>query len=190
MKKSGEHQFLFGYEESYGFLIGTFARDKDAVQAALLTAEMAAYYKSIGESLYDGLMELYEELGHYREALESLTLTGKDGQEKIAVIMEELRQNPPLSIAGIAVSAIEDYKAGTRRLGDGTLEKLTLPKADVLKFLLEDGSWVCVRPSGTEPKCKFYFGVRKDTAEEAEMAIRVLVEDILDLIDSLEIKRE
>jgi len=185
-EKSGVYQFLFGYEESYGFLIGTFARDKDAVQAALLTAEMAAYYKSIGQSLYDGLMELYDELGHYREALESLTLTGKDGQEKIAVIMEELRQDPPLSIAGVAVSAIEDYQAGTRRLKNGTIENLTLPKADVLKFLLEDGSWVCVRPSGTEPKCKFYFGVRKDTAEEALAAIEVLVEDILDLVDSLE----
>jgi len=187
-EKSAEYQFLFGYEESYGFLIGTFARDKDAVQAALLTAEMAAYYKSIGQSLYDGLMELYDELGHYREALESLTLTGKNGQEKIAIIMEELRQDPPLSIAGVAVSAIEDYQAGTRRLGDGTIEKLTLPKADVLKFLLEDGSWVCVRPSGTEPKCKFYFGVRKDTAEEAEAAIEVLVEDILDRVDSIEFK--
>ncbi|WP_179392586.1 phospho-sugar mutase [Sporosarcina sp. JAI121] len=178
-EKSGEYEFLFGYEESYGFLIGTFVRDKDAVQAALLTAEMAAYYKSIGKSLYDGLMDLYDELGHYREALESLTLSGKNGQEKIAGIMEELRNNPPISITCVAVSAIEDYQAGTRRFGDGTIEKLTLPKADVLKFLLEDDSWVCVRPSGTEPKCKFYFGVRKDTAEEAEMSLRALSLDFM-----------
>ncbi len=178
-EKSGVYQFLFGYEESYGFLIGTFARDKDAVQAALVTAEMAAYYKSIGKTMYDGLMNLYDELGHYREALESLTLTGKDGQEKIAGIMKELRNNPALSIAGVAVCAIEDYKAGTRRFGDGTIEKLTLPKANVLKFLLEDGSWVCVRPSGTEPKCKFYFGVRKGTADEAEMSLKALSKDVM-----------
>lgn len=104
--------------------------------------------------------------------------------------MEELRNDSPLSIAGIAVRAIEDYHAGIKRLGDGTIEKLTLPKADVLKYLLEDGSWVCIRPSGTEPKCKFYFGVRKDTVEEAEAAIEVLVEVIMDLVDSLEIKRK
>ena len=178
-EKSGEHQFLFGYEESYGFLIGTFARDKDAVQAALLTAEMAAYYKSIGKSLYDGLMDLYDELGHYREALESLTLAGKNGQEKIVGIMKDFRNDPPISIAGVVVSAIEDYKAGTRRYKDGTVEKLTLPESDVVKFLLEDGSWVCVRPSGTEPKCKFYFGVRKDTAEEAEMSLSALSQDVM-----------
>lgn len=178
-EKSGEHQFLFGYEESYGFLIGTFARDKDAIQAALLTAEMAAYYKSIGKSLYDGLMDLYDELGHYRESLESLTLAGKNGQEQIVGIMKNLRNDSPLAIAGVVVSAIEDYKAGTRRFKNGTVEKLTFPEANVVKFLLEDGSWVCVRPSGTEPKCKFYFGVRKDTAEEAEMSLRALSQDVM-----------
>ncbi|CAM3229788.1 phospho-sugar mutase [Filibacter tadaridae] len=178
-EKSGEYTYLFGYEESYGFLIGTFARDKDAVQAALLTAEMAAYYKSTGKSLYDGLLDLYEELGHYREALESLTLTGKDGQERIGEIMKAFRNDPPKSIGGVAVRAIEDYQAGTRQLKDGAIEELVLPSADVVKFLLEDGSWVCVRPSGTEPKCKFYFGVRKDSAEEAGIAIGLLVEDMM-----------
>ncbi|MCZ2257309.1 phospho-sugar mutase [Sporosarcina sp. G11-34] len=179
---SGECEFLFGYEESYGYLIGTFARDKDAVQAAIMTAEMAAYYKSIGKSLYEALMDLYDELGHYREALESITLTGKDGQEQIAEIMKEFRNDPPSSIAGIAVTVIEDYKAGTMRLVDGASENLTLPKADVVKYILEDGSWVCIRPSGTEPKCKIYFGVRKDSADEAEVALNALVEDIMDRV--------
>ena len=181
-EKSGEHTFLFGYEESYGYLIGTFVRDKDAVQAALLTAEMAAYYKAQGKSLYEALIELYDELGYYGDGLKSITLQGKDGQEKIAGIMAELRENPVQSIGGIAVAAIEDYKAGTRLLADGTTEQLTLPEADVIKYLLEDGSWTCVRPSGTEPKCKLYFGVRKESAEEAENALAALVEDMTKLV--------
>lgn len=181
-EKSGEHTFLFGYEESYGYLIGTFVRDKDAVQAALLTAEMAAYYKAQGKSLYEALIELYDELGYYGDGLKSITLQGKDGQEKIAGIMAELRQRPVQSIGGIAVTAIEDYKTGTRLLADGTTEKLALPEADVIKFLLEDGSWTCVRPSGTEPKCKLYFGVRKESAEEAESTLAALVEDMTRLV--------
>ena len=181
-EKSSEHTFLFGYEESYGYLIGTFVRDKDAVQAALLTAEMAAYYKAQGKSLYEALIELYDELGYYGDGLKSITLQGKDGQEKIAGIMAELRQRPVQSIGGIAVAAIEDYKTGTRLLADGTTEKLALPEADVIKFLLEDGSWTCVRPSGTEPKCKLYFGVRKESAEEAESALAALVEDMTRLV--------
>lgn len=180
--KSGEYEFLFGYEESYGYLIGTFSRDKDAVQAAIMTAEMAAYYKTIGKSLYEALMDLYDELGHYREALESITLTGKGGQEQIAGIMKEFRSNPPSSIAGIAVTTVEDYKAGTMRFMDGRLENLTLPKADVVKFILEDGSWICIRPSGTEPKCKIYFGVKKDSAEKAEMALEVLLKDVMERV--------
>lgn len=181
-EQSNEHTFLFGYEESYGYLIGTFARDKDAVQAALLAAEMAAYYKAQGKSLYEALMDLYDELGHYGDGQKSITLAGKDGQEKIAGIMADLRQNPVASIAGIAVTAIEDYKAGTRSLADGTVEEITLPEADVLKYFLADGSWVCVRPSGTEPKCKLYAGVRKDSREEADLGLATLLEEMTRLV--------
>ena len=181
-ENSGAHEFLFGYEESYGYLIGTFVRDKDAIQAALLTAEMAAYYKADGLSLYDALLALYDELGHYGDALKSITLQGKDGQEKIAGIMAKFRQEPVQSIGGIAVVAIEDYQAGTKRFADGSTAKLTLPTADVIKFLLEDGSWVCIRPSGTEPKCKIYFGVKKASAEEAENALAALEEDMTALV--------
>lgn len=181
-EKSGAHEFLLGYEESYGYLIGTFVRDKDAVQAALITAEMVAYYKAQGKSLYEALLELYDELGYYGDALKSITLQGKDGQEKIAGIMKGFRQNAVQSIGGIEVAAIEDYQIGMRRFADGTTEQLTLPEADVLKFLLEDGSWVCVRPSGTEPKCKIYFGVKKESAEVAESTIAALVEDMTTLV--------
>lgn len=181
-EKSRAHTFLFGYEESYGYLIGTFVRDKDAVQAALLTAEMAAYYKAEGKSLYEALLELYDELGYYGDALKSITLQGKDGQEKIADIMASLRKDPVQSIGGNAVVAIEDYKVGTRRLADGVTEKLTLPESDVIKFLLEDGSWVCIRPSGTEPKCKIYFGVKKESVAASETAIARLMEDMTRLV--------
>lgn len=179
-EKDGSHSFLFGYEESYGYLIGDFARDKDAVQAALLTAEMAAYYKRDGKSLKDALEDLYEELGYYKEALRSLTLEGIEGREEISRIMEQFRNNAPSSIAGIAVCAIEDYKTGLRKEAEGTSEPLSLPQADVVKYILADGSWVCARPSGTEPKCKFYFGVRKETAAEADRHLHVLVEEIMD----------
>ena len=180
--KSGEYTFLFGYEESYGYLIGDFARDKDAVQAALLTAEMAAYYKSIGQSLYEALTNLYEELGYYQEALQSITLTGIDGREKIARIMDQFRNTPPQSIAGVAVTAIEDYASGLRTEANGTTQQLSLPKADVIKYILEDGSWLCVRPSGTEPKCKFYFAVRKDTHDDAKQHLTALVDDVMERI--------
>lgn len=178
--ETNEHTFLFGYEESYGYLIGTFARDKDAVQAAILTAEMTAYYKSKGQSLYNGLIALYEELGYYREALHSITLKGKDGQAQIAEIMDNFRLNPPTKIAGIDVVTIEDYEQGKKRYANGEEEILTLPKSNVLKFLLADDTWVCARPSGTEPKCKFYVGVKKKTNDEAEKA----VEEILAFIQN------
>ncbi len=178
----GTYSFLFGYEESYGYLIGDFARDKDAVQAALLTAEMAAHYKSDGKTLNDALTDLYEELGYYKEALQSLTLEGIEGRETISRIMEQFRNNAPSSIAGIGVSAVEDYASGLRTEDDGTSHPLSLPQADVVKYILADGSWICVRPSGTEPKCKFYFGVRKDTVVEADHQLSRLVEEIMERI--------
>lgn len=166
-EKSGAYTYLFGYEESYGYLIETFARDKDAVQVALKVAEMAAHYAKDGQTLLDGLQELYRQYGYYREALVSQVFEGKNGQEEMKAILDNLRQETPKSIAGIAVERYEDYLTGVATLVDGTTEEIILPKENVLKFVLADGSWIAVRPSGTEPKCKFYFGVIGETAEAA-----------------------
>ncbi|MCY8264856.1 phospho-sugar mutase, partial [Bacillus haynesii] len=161
---SGEYAFQFGYEESYGYLIGDFARDKDAVQAALLAVEVCAFYKKQGKSLYDGLLELYKSFGFYREGLKSLTLKGKEGAEQIAAILSTFREQPPLSIAGKDVVSAEDYLTGKRTLlKENKTETIDLPKSNVLKYFLEDGSWFCLRPSGTEPKVKFYFAVKGQT---------------------------
>lgn len=181
-ERSGEYKFLFGYEESYGYLIGDFVRDKDAVQAALITAEMAASHKRQGKTLYDALGILFDEFGHYHEALKSITLDGIEGREKIGGIMKEFREHPPESIADIPVKSIEDYQKRTRTQRDGFITQLELPESDVIKLILEDGSWICIRPSGTEPKCKFYFGVCKDSAEDAEALLRDLGESLMKCI--------
>lgn len=182
-EKTGKHNFLFGYEESYGYLIGDFVRDKDAVQAAIFAAEVAAYYKAQGKSLYDALMEIFEKYGYYKEALSSLTLKGKDGAEQIANILEEFRSNPPKEIAGIRVTAVEDYKASIRKqLSNGKLNPISLPKSNVLKYFLEDGSWFCVRPSGTEPKCKFYFAVKGSSLNESEQLVNNLQKAVMEKI--------
>ncbi|MCB7069697.1 phospho-sugar mutase [Caldibacillus sp. 210928-DFI.2.22] len=182
-EKTGKHNFLFGYEESYGYLIGDFVRDKDAVQAAIFAAEVAAYYKAQGKSLYDALMEIFEKYGYYKEALSSLTLKGKDGAEQIANILEEFRSNPPKEIAGIRVTAVEDYKASIRKqLSNGKLNPISLPKSNVLKYFLEDGSWFCVRPSGTEPKCKFYFAVKGSSLNESEQLVNNLQQAVMEKV--------
>ncbi|KOS66622.1 phosphoglucomutase [Lysinibacillus contaminans] len=165
--RSGAYTYLFGYEESYGYLIETFVRDKDAVQVALKVAEMAAHYEKGGQSLLDALQDLYRQYGFYREALVSQVFEGKNGQEEMKAILDNLRQEAPESIAGIAVERFEDYLAGITTLADGTTEEIVLPKENVLKFVLADGTWIAIRPSGTEPKCKFYFGVVGDTVEAA-----------------------
>ncbi len=182
-EKTGKHTFLFGYEESYGYLIGDFVRDKDAVQAAIFAAEVAAYYKAQGKSLYDALMEIFEKYSYYKEALSSLTLKGKDGAEQIANILEEFRSNPPKEIAGIRVTAVEDYKASIRKqLSNGKLNPISLPKSNVLKYFLEDGSWFCVRPSGTEPKCKFYFAVKGSSLNESEQLVNNLQQVVMEKV--------
>lgn len=182
-EKTGKHTFLFGYEESYGYLIGDFVRDKDAVQAAIFAAEVAAFYKAQGKSLYDALIEIFEKYGYYKEALSSLTLKGKDGAEQIANILEEFRSNPPKEIAGIRVTAVEDYKASIRKqLSNGKLNPISLPKSNVLKYFLEDGSWFCVRPSGTEPKCKFYFAVKGSSLNESEQLVNNLQQGVMDKV--------
>jgi len=172
---SGEYTFQFGYEESYGYLIGDFVRDKDAVQAALFGAEVAAYYKEQGKSLYDGLLEIFAKYGYYKEALQSITLKGKDGAEQIAQILVDFRSNPPKEIAGLQVVKIEDYQASKSvNFVTGNEEEINLPTSNVLKFYLENGSWFCLRPSGTEPKIKFYFGVKGDSLEESERLLEGL----------------
>lgn len=173
------HTYLFGYEESYGYLIETFARDKDAVQVALKVAEMAAYYSTKEKTLLDALEELYGKYGYYKEALVSKTFEGKDGQEQMKVILNNYRLNTPKEIAGIAVVRVEDYLTGIATLHEGTTEPILLPKENVLKFVLEDNSWIAIRPSCTEPKCKFYFGVVRDTEEKANEILARLKEDIL-----------
>ncbi|MER2154659.1 MAG: phospho-sugar mutase [Solibacillus sp.] len=173
------HTYLFGYEESYGYLIETFARDKDAVQVSLKVAEMASYYSTQGKTLLDALEDLYEQFGYYKEALVSKTFEGKDGQEQMKAILNNYRLNMPNEIAGVTVVRIEDYLTGIATLQDGTTGPINLPKENVLKFILEDKSWIAIRPSGTEPKCKFYFGVVKDSKEQAEEAMEKLVNYLL-----------
>lgn len=159
-KESENHQFLFGYEESYGYLIGDFVRDKDAVQSALMASEVALYYKLQGKTLYEGLLEIFDEYGFYLEDLVSHTLKGKEGTEKIQQMMNKYRSTPPVEVAGLKVTRIEDFQTSKSLEIVSQVETgINLPKSNVLKFSLEDGSWFCLRPSGTEPKIKFYFGV-------------------------------
>ncbi|MFD0870457.1 phospho-sugar mutase [Paenibacillus residui] len=172
-ERNGHHSFLFGYEESYGYLAGTYARDKDAVVASMLICEAAAYYKSQGKTLYDVLQELYGQFGYYREALESRTLKGMDGLAKIRQIMEEWRSHSPSNVCGKKITTMLDYTEGI----DG------LPKENVLKYLLEDGSWFCLRPSGTEPKIKVYFAVKANSAEESERLLADLRQEVMTRID-------
>ncbi len=172
-EQTGEHTFLFGYEESYGYLAGNYARDKDAVVAALLISEAAAYYKEQGKTLYDVLQELYTKFGYFQESLESRTLKGKDGVAQIQGIMEDWRSNSPAEIAGVKVTEALDYSKG---LND-------LPKENVLKFMLEDGSWFCLRPSGTEPKIKVYFAVRGDSLEDSDARMNVLKQAVMSRVD-------
>ncbi|WP_062353921.1 phospho-sugar mutase [Bacillus kwashiorkori] len=185
-EQTGEYSFQFGYEESYGYLIGEFVRDKDAVQAAVFAAEVAAYYKSKGKSLYDGLLQLFEKYGYYRESLQSITLKGKDGAEKIANILEQFRNDPPKEMAGVEIVAVEDYKASIRmKLATNATEKINLPKSNVLKYFLSDGSWFAVRPSGTEPKCKFYFAVRGTSLQNSEQLLSQLQSAVMEKVNSL-----
>lgn len=177
---SGEHTFLFGYEESYGYLVGDFVRDKDAVQACLVAAEVAAFYKSKGMTLYEGLLEVFEQYGYYQEGLESLTLKGKEGAEKIVSLLAQFREQPPTEAAGLRVDSVEDYQTSVRTyLEKESTEKIDLPKSNVLKYKLEDGSWFCLRPSGTEPKVKFYFGVDSDNLDNSKNKLDELRKSVM-----------
>ncbi|MFD6209552.1 phospho-sugar mutase [Peribacillus sp. NPDC060253] len=184
--ESGEHSFLFGYEESYGYLIKDFARDKDAIQAAVLAVEVCAYYKKQGLTLYEGLLNVFEKYGFYLEGLRSLTLKGKEGAKQISGILNQFRQNPPAQIAGTQVVIEEDYLSSIKRsLPSNDEESIELPKSNVLKYFLEDGTWVCLRPSGTEPKIKFYFGVQGKSMPEAESKLAEVMDDFMGKIEAL-----
>ncbi|BAU29206.1 alpha-phosphoglucomutase [Aneurinibacillus soli] len=185
-EESGAFTFVFGYEESYGYLIGDFVRDKDAVQACLLIAEVAAYYKSRGMTVYEGLQEVFHKYGYYLEDLASLTLKGKEGAEKINRLLSAFREAPPNAIGGRSVNICEDYKTGTRSyIMEARTESILLPVSNVLKYILADGSWCCVRPSGTEPKVKFYFGVQGQSMEESRTLLASLKSDMLKKVESL-----
>ena len=183
---SGKKKFMFGFEESYGYLAGTHARDKDAVVASMLIAEVYAWYKSRGMTLYDGLVELFNKYGYYKEDIDTFTLTGKEGAEKIQEALETLREKKPHSFGKSRVAAIRDYLIGIRRdLEAGDTEPLNLPKSNVLYFEMKSGSWFCIRPSGTEPKIKIYYGVSGNTDDSAREELHGLKQDVLSVIKPL-----
>ncbi|HDX7084440.1 TPA: phospho-sugar mutase [Clostridioides difficile] len=174
-EESNDRSFIMGYEESYGYLIGTHARDKDGVVSSLMICEMAAYYSSKGMNLYEALIDTYNKFGYYKEDLKSVTLKGIDGIKKIKEMMLYFRSVKIDNVADVKVDKILDYKDGVD----------DLPKSDVLKFLLEDGSWIAIRPSGTEPKIKFYFGANSDNQEDVEFKLNNLISYILNVVDSI-----
>ncbi|CAG5669868.1 phosphomannomutase [Streptococcus pneumoniae] len=165
------HTYMMGFEESFGYLIKPFVRDKDATKAVLVVAELAAYYRSRGLTLADGIEEIYKEYGYYAEKTISVTLSGVDGAEQIKAIMAKFRNNAPTEWNATAITVVEDFKAQTATVADGTVTNLTTPPSDVLKYTLADGSWIAVRPSGTEPKIKFYIAVVGETNEESQAKI-------------------
>ena len=172
------HTYMMGFEESFGYLIKPFVRDKDAIQAVLVVAELAAYYRSRGLTLADGIEEIYKEYGYFAEKTISVTLSGVDGAEQIKAIMAKFRDNAPKDFNATAISVTEDFKAQTSTAADGTVTALTTPPSDVLKYTLADGSWIAVRPSGTEPKIKFYIAVVGDSNEDAQAKIAAIEAEI------------
>ena len=174
-EQEGKHKYVFGFEESFGYLAGDKVRDKDSVSACLLICEVAAYYKSRGLSLFDGIEEIYQKYGYYKEAVRSVTLKGLEGLAKIKATMEELRVNPPKEIGGVLLSEFRDYKISVRKhCISGETEAIKLPVSDVLYYGLADGSWFCVRPSGTEPKIKIYMGVKAECGAAADFSLENL----------------
>ena len=185
-EKGEENRFVFGYEESYGYLSGSYARDKDAVVASMLITEMAAYYADRGMTLYDGLVEIYEEFGYYKELQHSVTLEGMEGTQKIAAMVEALKNNPIKEVGGEKVIKFCDYsKSVSLDLESGKEEKIDLPKSDVLAFYLPDNKKVIIRPSGTEPKIKFYFFVKGKDQKDAQVQMDKFSKDVFGITDSL-----
>ena len=185
-ENSGKGSYLFGFEESYGCLIGTYARDKDAIVATMALCEAAAYYKTQGKTLWDAMIEMYEQFGYYKDAIQSVTMKGIEGLQKIQEIMNSLRQNPPTEFAGHKVTAVRDYKADTiTDVATGAVKPTGLPNSNVLYYELTDDAWVCVRPSGTEPKVKFYYGVKGTSLADADKKSEIMGKAVLDMVDSM-----
>ncbi|WP_338753453.1 phospho-sugar mutase [Bacillus sp. FJAT-52991] len=185
-QQTGEYQFLFGYEESYGYLVADFARDKDAIQAAIVAVEACAYYKKQGKTLYEVLLDLYDCHGYYREGLTSLTLKGIEGANKIQAILSSFREQPPKEIAGRSVTIVEDYLTSVKTDVQTNQESvIELPASNVLKYFLDDQTWVCMRPSGTEPKIKFYFGVVSDTLESSDQKLQEVEQMVMEEINQM-----
>lgn len=180
---TNENSFLFGFEESYGFLVKPFVRDKDAIQALILIAELAAYYKEQGKTCYDGLQELFEEYGYFKEKTISITMSGISGAENIKRLMANLRAETPAAFGGVEIETVEDYLEGTRQHTNGQSDEMDFDKADVLKYYLADGSWIAARPSGTEPKIKFYIGAVADTQEAVDQKVVDFEKSINEIID-------
>lgn len=179
----GSQTFLFGFEESYGYLVSPFVRDKDAIQALVLIAEVAAYYKQKGDTLYDGLKQIFHNYGHFKEKTISISMQGITGAEKIKALMVKFREESPKEFAGIEVESVEDFSIAKRTLHDGTIEDIDMPTADVLKYKLVDSSWIAIRPSGTEPKIKFYIGACDDSGVEIENKVIRLEESINSIVN-------
>src|SRR5699024_7565704 len=183
---TGKGTYLFGFEESYGCLIGTHARDKDAIVATMALCEAAAYYKTQGKTLWDAMVDMYEKYGYYKDDIQSITLKGIEGLEKIQSILETLRQNPPKEIAGYQVTSARDYKKDTiQNMETGEVTSTGLPSSNVLYYDLTDDAWLCVRPSGTEPKVKFYYGVKGTSLEDADQKSEAMGKAVLEMIDSM-----
>jgi phosphoglucomutase len=181
-----EYEYVFGYEESYGSLVGDFVRDKDAIQAVLILVEAAAYYKEQGKTLCDVLNELYEQFGFYQEDLANISLVGKEGAEKIQSILADFRNTPPTEVAQLKVATILDYKTSKRiNVMAGTVSKIDLPAANVLKYILEDGSWFVIRPSGTEPKAKVYISVVTGSKNATALRVSEIKKAVLARIDEV-----
>ena len=185
-EKTGKGTYLFGMEESYGCLTGTYARDKDAVVASMTLCEAAAYYKTQGKTLWDAMIDMYEKYGYYKDDVKAITLKGIEGLEKIQTILETLRADAPKEIGGYEVTAARDYKKDTIvDMKTGAVTSTGLPSSNVLYYELTDDAWVCVRPSGTEPKVKFYYGVKGSSLKDAEEKSEHLGKEVLDMIEKM-----
>ena len=177
------YHYVFGLEESYGCLAGTYARDKDACVAVMLLCEVAAFYKSQGKTLWDAMLLMYEKYGYFKEGLHTITLKGMDGAKQIQEMMDKARKNPPVSLAGLRVEALRDYTKDERKdVKTGEVTPTGLPNSNVLYFELENNSWCCIRPSGTEPKIKFYFGVKGTSLEDSEEKLEALKEALIEFM--------
>ena len=185
-ENSGKGTYLFGFEESYGCLIGTYARDKDAIVATMALCEAAVYYKTQGKTLWDAMIDMYEEFGYYKDAIQAVTMKGIEGLQKIQEIMTTLRQNPPAEFAGHKVTTVRDYKLDEiTDLATGEKKPTGLPNSNVLYYELTDDAWVCVRPSGTEPKVKFYYGVKGTSLADADEKSDAMGKAVLEMVDSM-----